>query len=73
MRRLLLSIIAALAIAGGGSGCQNVARLGCEVRNFYVDVQRHVFGIDYPGDQPEFSREKYIGIPSPGHQNPCDD
>ncbi len=74
MRRFLLSTLALLAIACCGAGCvQNVQRIGCEARGFYLDVQRNIFGIDYPNGAPEFEREKYIGLAPPGIQPLCDD
>ena len=42
-----------------GAGCQNARRLGCEIADFYVDVQQNVFGIDYPGGVPESSRQRF--------------
>ena len=65
--------LALAAIAGTGLGCQNARRLGCEFKNFYLDVQRNIFGIDYPNGAPETRREKYYGVPEPGQQPICDD
>ena len=73
MRRFLLSTLALLAIAAWGAGCQNVARIGCEVKDLYADVQRNIFGIDYPNGIPESKRSKYYGLAAPGKQPFCDD
>jgi hypothetical protein len=72
MRRLLIAALALLGISGLG-GCMNVARLGCEVKNFYLDVQTNIFGIDYPHGARQFPRERYFGVPGPGDQPICDD
>jgi hypothetical protein len=72
MRRFLLSTLALLAISAWGVGCQNVARIGCEMKYFYADVQRNFFGIDYPNGIPESKRAKYFGLTAPGKQPACD-
>ena len=75
MRRFILRTLALLAIvgAGAGVGCQNVERVGCECKMFYLDVQRNFFGIDYPHGAPETFRQKYYDIAPPGNQPLCDD
>jgi hypothetical protein len=72
MRRFLLAT-ALLMTAGMGAGCMNAARIGCEFKSLYLDVQRNLFGIDYPHGAPEFQRDKYIGLSDPGNQPLCDD
>ncbi len=72
MRRLMIAALALLGISGL-AGCMNVTRIGCEAKNFYLDVQRDIFVIDYPHGEPKFTREKYFGIPGPGEQPVCDD
>ncbi len=73
MRRFLLATLAIFSFSLLGMGCQNVARLGCECKDFYLDIQRNIFGIDYPHGASEFPRGRYIGIEPPGHQPICDD
>ena len=73
MRRFLLSTLAILALVATGAGCQNVARIGCEIKHFYADAQRNIFGIDYPNGIAESKRGKYYGLPAPGKQPICDD
>ena len=72
MRRLITGIVLA-AIAGLGVGCLNVERIGCESRIFYLDLQRNVFGIDYPHGAPEFERQPYYGIPGASMRPICMD
>ncbi len=72
MRRMFLSFFALLAVAGAASGCQIPKRLVCETRDLTLDVQRVIFGIDYPRGQPETFRQRFYGIPAPGDQSPCD-
>jgi hypothetical protein len=73
MRRFILVTLTLLALVATGAGCQNVRRIGCECKMFYLDVQRNIFGIDYPDGAPETFRQKYYGIPDPGPQPLCDD
>ena len=73
MRRFLIATLAFLAFSLCGVGCMNVARIGCECSEFYLDVQRNIFGIDYPHGCREHLRQKYIGLEPPGTQNLCDD
>ena len=72
MRRLFIAALALLGISGLG-GCMNIARIGCEAKNFYLDVQQNIFGIDYPHGTSKFPRERYFGVPGPGDQPVCDD
>ncbi len=71
MRRLFLGMVVLALVAGFGVGCQNAARIGCESRTFYLDLQRNLFGIDYPHGAGEFERQPYYGIPAPGRQPVC--
>jgi hypothetical protein len=73
MRRFLLSTLAILALVATGAGCQNVARIGCEIKHFYADAQRNIFGIDYPNGLPESERGRYFNMQPPGSQPVCDD
>ena len=73
MRGFILKTLALLTVVAASAGCQNVSRIGCECKMFYLDVQRNLFGIDYPGNAPESYRPKYYGIPDPGNQPVCDD
>jgi hypothetical protein len=73
MGRFILRALAVFAIGGASVGCQNAQRLGCEFKTFYLDVQRNIFGIDYPHGAPETYRQKYYGLPDPGKQPVCDD
>ena len=71
--RAMLAVLVLAAVAAFGSGCQNVARLGCEGRAFYLDMQRVIFGIDYPHGNAESTHSQYFGMERPGRQNLCVD
>jgi len=76
MRRFAFLTLSVVGLALLGSGCQNairLTRLGGEVRSFFTDIDRMVFGIDYPYGAPEGKRQKYYGIPAPTGIHPCDD
>ncbi len=71
MRRLFFGMLVLASVVAFGAGCQNAARIGCEAKGFYFDIQRNIFGIDYPHGQPEMERQPYYGIPAPGRQPIC--
>jgi hypothetical protein len=50
----------------------HVCRLLYEAHQLHMDIDRVIFGIDYPGGEPESAREIYYGIPEPGQQPPID-
>jgi len=71
--RAILSVFALVALTMVGVGCQNVQRIGCEAKFFYLNVQRVVFGIDYPHGAPESTHAEYYGMERPGRQSVCVD
>jgi hypothetical protein len=72
MRRFLISALVFLAFSICGVGCLNIGRVACECGEFYLDIQRNIFGIDYPHGARESGRQKYIGIEPPPSQYFCD-
>ncbi len=71
--RAILSVFSLAALMMLGVGCQNVQRIGCEGKHFYFDLQRVVFGIDYPHGNPESTHAEYFGMEPPGRQSVCVD
>jgi hypothetical protein len=63
MLRILYMFLVLAALAGCGAGCQVPTRIGCECHHFYLDINRMIFGIDYPGEAAESDREPFYGLP----------